>query len=868
MFGLACALPTAAAAGPATPAERTKGKRVRAERVDRGPRIDGRLDDAVWKRAEFVGDFAEKTPVEGAKPTRRTEVAILYDAKALYVGARMQADGPADVRAIMTRRDDSGSAERIIVSFDTFRDRRTAYSFALTAAGVRVDWIHTSDSEGARDHSWDPVWQGRVHVDDTGWSAEMKIPFSQLRFPSRTEQIWGVNFNRYMPQSNEDVFWVVVPKDQTAWSSYFGELVGISDIEPSRRLEIMPYVAADLTQTSASLVDPDDPFASELAPGARAGVDLKMGLGPSLTLDATINPDFGQVEADPAVVNLSAFESVFSERRPFFTEGSQLFAGSGPVYFYSRRIGQAPRGSVDGDFTDIPTSTPILGAAKVTGRLQSGLSVGALSAVTGKAHAETYDLGEDRRERVAIEPLTGYGVLRLQQEVGREASVVGVTLTGVRRHLDETVLADSRARQAYTGGLDWDLRFGGNAYLVSGYAGFSAIGGREAAIAALQESSAHYFQRPDQDHVDLDLDRNWLRGLSSSLTLSKQTGSWIGHLFGRAETPGFDLNDVGQLYSGDELSLGGSLRYRDVTPGQVLRYWDFGTSLWEEWNFGGVRRPGSVSTSGGVEWTNFWGTGFVVDYALPGLDDWATRGGPLMERGQGWGFGVNGRGNYNARTYWTGHIYVSRSETDSSGFEVYGGLVLHPSDRWKLTVSPHLRSFTTHRQYIDTIAGAVPDTFGQRYIFAQVDRSELAAQVRFEYAFTPTLSLSFYGEPFAASGEFSGYGELPAPRSQTLRVYGTDGTTIAETEDGLRVTDGAEVFDIEPPDFTFLSLRSTCVVRWEFLPGSVLYAVWQQNRAEDLSLGSRAGPGDFADTFGAPGSHIFAVKVSYWWSLD
>jgi hypothetical protein len=357
-------------------------KSARAVRAEPAPEIDGVLDDPVWQGAVWIDDFAQSEPFEGAPPSRRTEVAFAYDDRTLYVGARMFADGPADVEAVMTRRDDAGNAERIIVSFDTFADRRTAYSFAVTAAGVRVDWFHPDDNAHRRDASFDPVWQARTQVGPTGWTAEMRIPFSQLRFPAGEQQTWGVNINRYMPQDREDVFWTLVPRNAIGWSSYFGELQGLERVATPRRLELLPYLAGDATLTSASLLDPDDPFADRLDFGVRAGGDLKLGLGSSLTLDATVNPDFGQVEADPAEVNLSAFETSFAERRPFFTEGAELLAGNGPSYFYSRRIGAPPRGDpgadpradIDGDgqpdidYAAADDFTRILGQAHRPGR--------------------------------------------------------------------------------------------------------------------------------------------------------------------------------------------------------------------------------------------------------------------------------------------------------------------------------------------------------------------------------------------------------------------------------------------------------------------------------------------------------------------
>lgn len=415
-------------------------------RVAQPPTLDGLLDDEAWRQATFTTDLIQKEPDQGLPSTLRTEVAFVYDGDALYVGARMFSDSPADIETVMTRRDESGVAERLIVSLDTWHDRRTAYSFAVTAAGQRVDWFHPVDEEFERDFSFNPVWQARTRLTGEGWVAELRIPFSQLRFNDGDEQVWGLNLNRYIPRRNEDDFWVVVPRHVTGWSSWFGDLTGVRGVRPSRRLELLPYVAGDWQVNSGRNPRAGTPFDARRDWAGRVGGDAKVGLGPNLTLDATVNPDFGQLEADPAVVNLTAFETVFDERRPFFTEGSPLFTGSGPTYFYSRRIGASPRllGDLKGqrDFVEAPRASTLWGAGKLTGRLASGLSLGALAAVTGHSFADVYDFDTAEEGRVKLEPFTGFGVVRVQQELGG-GSVVGAMLTGVNRAL--TPLGRGRA---------------------------------------------------------------------------------------------------------------------------------------------------------------------------------------------------------------------------------------------------------------------------------------------------------------------------------------------------------------------------------------------------------------------------------------
>ncbi|HUH01428.1 MAG TPA: DUF5916 domain-containing protein [Kofleriaceae bacterium] len=854
--------PTRAAPAPATT---TAGKIAHAARAASGPTIDGVLDDGVWQHASFVSDFNQLEPVENGPPSRRTEVAFAYDDDALYVAARMFTGGPDDVQAVMTRRDETGAAERIIISLDTFNDRRTAYSFAVTAAGVRADWLHPDDSAYSRDHSFDPVWEAAVGRGTDRWTAEMRIPFSQLRFRDAPELRWGLNINRYLPNRNEDIFWIVVPKGETAWSSRFGVLDGIAHLRPARRIELLPYAAGDLTMTSASLIDVNDPFARERALGVRAGLDARIGLGPSLTLALTVNPDFGQVEADPAVVNLTAFESTFDERRPFFVEGAQL---SSSRFYYTRRIGAPPRGRVEADYAELPSATRILGAAKLTGRLPSRLSIGMLSALTQRTRADTYDLATSTVGSIPVEPLTTYNVARVEQELGANSSKVGASVTGVYRDLESGgVLADQFTRWATTGGLDWNLRFDRARYELSGTAGYSAIGGDPAALAAIQRNSTHYFQRPDQDHVRVDPSRDTMLGWSAQLGGARRSGPWRWNAIGFAESPGYEINDLGLLLSGDD--LGGYLgaRYYVTAPTRLFHAWDVGVNAGQEWNFGGARDPSTASVSGGVTLPSFWRINTSGYVGFPGVADGLTRGGPLAGIGWSTGGGMSVSSASTARTRWSGAVDGVASETGVTGMTVSTGITVIPIDRLQLSISAGYLARTDNRQYVTTVEGAGgASTFGARYLFAEVERRELRVQTRLQVAFTPDLSLSGYAEPFTSSGRFSGFGELPAPRSRGLRVYGQDGTSIAETMDGYAISDGADAFAIGNPDFNVLSLRSTVVVRWELLPGSTLFAVWQQDRGDLLVDGSRAGLATLGDGFTRAGRHTLALKLSYWWS--
>jgi len=853
---------------------------VAAVRVEQPPELDGALDDAAWRQASFTTDLIQKEPDQGRPATLRTEVAFVYDADALYVGARMFSDSPADIETVMTRRDDSGVAERLIISLDTWQDRRTAYSFAVTAAGQRVDWFHPTDNEYDRDFSFNPVWQARTRLTGAGWVAEVRIPFSQLRFTNVDAQVWGLNLNRYVPRRNEDDFWVPVPRHVTGWASWFGELTGIRGVRPSRRLEVLPYVAGDWLVNSGRNPRAGTPYDERRDWGGRVGGDVKLGLGPNFTLDGTVNPDFGQVEADPAVVNLSAFETFFEERRPFFTEGSQLFTtGPGPEWFYSRRIGAAPRLLNDlrgqRDFVEAPRASTLWGAGKLTGRMASGLSLGGLVAVTGDSFADIYDFDTTESGQVKLEPFTGYGVVRVQQELGGGASVVGFTTTGVHRGISperpggSDSLAFNLPQQAYTAAADATFRLGeGGQYEATAYAGGSHVRGTREAMLRLQRSSARYYQRPDQMYVRVNPEATSLSGYTAGATLSRVSGKhWLWSMGGYLESPGFDINDVGRLETSDDVSANASLAYRDTEPGAWLRGFEARVGVANNWNFGGVRQSTSVFLELEGTLPNFWSGSLFTSYSPRSLSDTLTRGGPLMQQGQGVDFTFNLDNAYSETTRWNLNASTWRYETGSRGFSVGGRLSVQPLTRLRLSVEPGLSRFTVEPQYVASVEGGRAETFGQRYVFGAVARRELYTRLRADLFLTPELSVELYAEPFASSGRYSRFGELSRARSRTLLRYGDENVTREEDRVWL-VDEAGTSFQVPDPDFNLRSLRSNLVVRWEFRPGSTLFFVWQQDRANEEAQGQALEPSALGNSFTAPGAHTFALKLSWWLPVD
>jgi hypothetical protein len=828
--------------------------------TDGSIRLDGRLDEDAWQLAVPAEGFVQRDPEEGRPARNATEVRFIYDGHALYVGARMSG---ARLQAPLGRRDSHAQADHVLVSLDTFHDRRTAYAFGVTAAGVRLDRFNTLDSESEADQGFDPVWEARVSIEGGGWTAEMKIPFSQLRFSRADEQTWGLNIQRFVPTANEQSYWVLVPKTETGWSSRFGVLSGIRGVKPSRRIETWPYAAAQVQKSSAP--DLDDPFAEALSSVGRLGLDAKMGLGPNLTLEATVNPDFGQVEADAAEVNLTAFETYFPEKRPFFTEGGRLLEGEGPGYYYSRRIGAAPQVSPDTAYSEQPAMSTILAAAKLTGRLPSGTSIGALAALTDDEWASTFDPASGAFAQTRVAPLTGWGVVRAQREIGASASTVGLVGTGVWRSLgSDQALSAELNRSAFSGGADWNLRFRGGKYAVRGHLGASRVDGAPEAIAKVQQTSARYFQRPDVGYVRFDPGRTSLVGWSGMIEAAKEGGShWLGFLRAASQSPGFELNDMGRLRQTDERFVEAQVRYRETKPKGIVQGWSVGAFGGLSWNFGNDLQDAAVYLSAQVTWANFWRTVAISRFEGRSQDQRLTRGGPSMGVGRQRNGFATFSGNPASRVQWSASLGYQWSEEGLRGWDTGPTLSIRPGQRWSLGVTPYFISVKDPRQFVSTIEGGSAETYGTRYVFGTIDREILSVQVRFGLTLKPDLDLDVYAEPFADSGRYLAFGELLAPRSRDLRMYGTGGTAISRQPDGsYAVQDGTTGFTLPSQDYRVLSFRSNVVLRWEWRRGSTLYVVWQRSRGTASSVADPIRGSDLVSSFSAPGDDVFLVKAS------
>ncbi len=867
--------PEPAGAGQSSAVAQTSPGRnqARAVRVASAAiRLDGRVDEAAWQTADPVTDLLQAEPVEGAAPTDRTDVRFAYDESSLWIGARLFS--AQAVQAPMSRRDDGQQAEYLQIELDTYLDRRTAYMFGVTASGVRLDHFHPTDNEDDTDGEFDPVWEARTVVTNDGWTAELRIPFSQLRFNDQASRVWGLNIKRWRPDLNEEDYWVVVARTQRGWASRFGDLHGIDDVRPRTRLELLPYVSGSSNIPADR--DPNDPFDDGVNLSGRVGADVKVGLGSNLTLEATINPDFGQIEADPAEVNLSVFETTFSERRPFFIEGNNVLEAGTGNYYYSRRIGARPTGAASGTYVDYPETATILGAVKMTGRLRSGTSVGVLGAVTAEEFARTSTGGVE--STVAVAPSSSWAVGRVIQEIGDQGSTLGAHVTLVHRNLDAAApLAATQNRNAITTGVDTRLRFKDRTYEASFNVGLTFLDGEPGAIARVQRASGHYFQRLDQPTIRYDPTRRRLGGAQIQGSFNKIAGRhWLWGYQVMIESPEFDPLDFGRLNYAGDVSGGPRVTYRETRPGRYFRaysiqfnwspYWYFDTDL-------GLRY--SVSNNNSVTFRNFWVGSLNFTRFSRGLDTQLTRGGPSMGTPSGFNYSASLRNSAGSTTRWSGNASFRSNELGDGTSSIRGSVSARPAPSVQFSFEPEysIESGTNgafmgaiNRQYLSTRGGGRPETYDRRYIYGVVDRTTLSAQFRFSYVFKPDVTLDVYAEPFAASGTYSDYGELATSRGRQLRIYGTaDGTTITPLpEGGHLVTDGSDTFGLPNYDFNVRSYRGNVVLRWEWRPGSTAFVVWQQNRSSSVPDGQHVGLGDLFGSLSAPGDNIFAIKTTFW----
>jgi hypothetical protein len=823
---------TATAPPPSTRAAVTTATAARASSA---PTIDGSDSDAAWAKAQPITEFRTFEPVDDGDPRYKTEARVVNDASNLYVLVRAFDPHPDSIISLLSRRDVKTQSDQIKIMVDSYHDRRTGYEFAVNPAGVKRDYYLYDDTR--EDASWDAVWDVATKIDSLGWVAEFRIPLSQLRYPKLATNTFGLMIMRDLARTNERFSWPAYRRQRPGVASQFGEISGLEGLGSPRRLELVPYaITKNVTTRDAN------GFGRKQQQSA--GADLKYGLSSNLTLDATVNPDFGQVEADPAVLNLSAFESFFEERRPFFIEGTGIFQfdPNSVQLFYPRRIGRAPQlgGLVQDPNVLVPGSSTILGAAKVTGRLSSGTSLGLMTAMTQKETVGS----------TVVEPQTEYGVARLSHDFRKGESGIGLMLTQVVRHLNESTEPYLRSN-ATVGGLDLRHRFADGKYSASSSIAFSSVAGTAAAIARTQRSGVHLFQRPDS-HLDYDPDRTSLAGTALAGRLDKVDGIVRGGLSYQRVSPGFEANDIGFLSQADQQNVFGFLSVRTPQPKSFYRRASAQLNLFSQYNAAGMPTARTPELDADVTFKNSSSFSIAMwrDNTGAVYCDRCARGGPALRLSPSASVLVNWASDPRTTLQKQfAAIYTTADEGRSQLWRVRPYVILRAASNMSVELGGRYQRNRDNTQWYGNTgsAGAV-DT---HYLFAHLDQHLLSFQSRFSYTASPTLSLQFYGEPFVTTGKYTKVRELDSPRASD---YGKRFKQYQLGEDA--------------GGFNEKEFHSNMVLRWEYRPGSSLFVVWSQGRLQDdRHLGNFAPGRDYNDLFSARPDNTLLIKASYWFSL-
>ena len=852
--------------------------------------LDGKLDETVWSTPGPATGFRQQQPRDG-EPAQRTEVRFAFDDGALYVGARMfDSLGAAGVRAQLTRRDQAVESDYIQLVFDTYHDHAGRTVLQVNPSGVKYDAGQASPNA---DPAWDPVWEVRTRVDSAGWTAEMRIPWSQLRFSGADEQTWGLQIWRYVQRLNEQSMWSYWGRQESGGPARFGHLAGIRIGKRPRGLEVMPYALARAAYVTPT--QPGSPFQSDQAYDTRVGADVRALLGGNLTLTATINPDFGQVEQDPAQVNLSAFESYFSEKRPFFVEGSGLlsFGGlncfncsnaSGMSLFYSRRIGRSPQGGLPGGYaySDVPPNARLLGAAKLTGRTNGGWQIGALEAVTAREVGRVRALDGTGQE-VAVEPMTNYLMGRVRRTTAGGNRTWGLMATSViRRFGDDDALCTQLPGHAEALGADWNLYWKNQTYRLMGNVAFSNVMGDSTSIWRLQRSSARYFQRPDrQDGGNglfsdaYDPSATSLRGFGGYLRMSKESGPWMWESQVNYRSPGFEVNDMAFLTQADYVWLNANLVRRFTEPTRHYRNIWLSVGGQQQYNFDGQMNDFQLHQYSEVQFPNYWTAGVYAHVRPEVYSDRATRGGAVVRRAASWFVGPSFSTDGRQRLVFSLNPGFGGVADGGRFVESRASIRYKPTSSVQLSFGPSYNYSLSKAQYVTRFDDPLAtEFFGQRALFAVLEQTVLSLDTRLNWTFSPELSLELFAQPFVASGDYRDFKEFVRPRSTEMRSFTDAQVSVSQRgENGLPTqyrldTDGDPAVDqnfrFYNGDFNVRSLRGNAVLRWEYRPGSTLFFVWQQNRSGNEAYGDFAWRRDTGAIFNARPDNVFVIKATYW----
>ena len=830
------------------------------------PEVDGWLNDESWNAVPWEGDFQMYEPYDDRPPTQQTQFKVIYDADHIYVGIRAYDTAPDSIIQRLTRRDEI-DGDMVAFVFDSYHDLQTGFTFIVSASGSKADFYLTDDGSD-QDITWDAIWWAKTQIDDQGWTAEIKIPFTQLRFDKNSGGTWGFQVSREIYRISEQSFWQPMSKEAPGFVHLFGQINGLENINPKKQAEITPYMVAGSEWFEK---EPENPYRADgYKRRLTGGVDAKIGITNNFTLDLTVNPDFGQVEADPSQVNLTAFETFFEEQRPFFIEGKNIFdynlAMFGPNnLFYSRRIGRRPQHFPEmdeGEYADIPQATKILGAAKITGKTKNGLSVGIMESLTA---SETATIKNGNERSVTVEPLTNYFASRISKEFNKGNTILGGMITSTNRFTEEEHL-DYLHTSALTGGIDFQQYFSDRSYSISFSAYGSQVNGSEEALTRTQRSPVHYFQRPDANYLTLDSTLTSLSGYGANLSFSKQSGRFNFGGILNLNSPGLELNDLGFLNMTDEVIQVLWTGYSFNEPFGIIRSAHLSMNQYNMLDFGGVRQMSGFNISGRTQFMNLWNAMFHWDIDTDLISNSFLRGGPSMKIPGGSSVSLSVSTNSRKKLSFEldGSLYKGREES-SSRYGIDLDITYKPISNLSLSLYPDYSIRKNQLQYVSQ------EDLGTeyRYIYGSIDQKTFSLSARIDLVLSPELTIQFWGQPFIASGDFSDFKYITNPKaeqfSDRFHTYNSEEISYDDPSSTYRVSeeDTGLTYEFGNPDFNVKEFLSNLVFRWEYRPGSYLYLVWSQTRSGYDPWGYFNFGDDFMDMWDSHPTNVLMMKLSY-----
>ena len=843
------------------------------------PEIDGLLNDKTWDQVLWAEDFTVHTPNNGELPKRQTKFKMLYDEQNVFFAFRCFHEDPEKIENRLARRDNF-PGDWVELNIDSYFDKSTAFSFTISVSGVKGDEFITGNGNNW-DSNWNPIWYAKTNIDDEGWTAEVKIPLSQLRFGYKAEHVWGFNVTRRDFSADERSTWQWVPQNLSGWVSNFAEIKGIKGIKPTKQLEIQPFVVSSLRTSEKQ---EGNPFEDGTRTSFTAGLDGKFGLTSDLTLDFTINPDFGQVEADPSALTLDGFQIFFGERRPFFVENANLFEfqlaqleAGGPFgndnLFYSRRIGSRPSGfflTPPGTYADVPDFTTILGAAKVSGKTKDGWSISLLESITAEELAHTDNAGQKSSE--IVEPLTNYFVAGLSKDFRNGATRLGGKLTGVHRRLDGTGLEDQFHKEAVTGGIDFFHSWKGREWQIKANYIFSNVEGTKTKITDTQKSFEHYYQRPDAEHLTLDEDRTNLSGSGGTFSIGNYGGSDnISFQSGVTwRSPGVDLNDIGFLNTADEINHVTWAGYHFPKPFSIFRSLRINLNHYQRWTTGGEYIYNAANTNIHSQFKSSWSISTGGTFEFKDSSSKSLFGGPMLKRSPGFYTWFNLESDQRKKVTFNFNINGGKATGKDSGAVSGSGanisVAAQPNDRIRISLSP---GYNVNNRVIQNVSSVVFN--GEtKYITGTVRQETFSMSMRVNYSITPDLTIQYWGQPFISKGNYKDFKYITDPfapvYTERFELYDDNQLTYSD-EDLIYSIDhdrnGSVDYTFRNPDFNFLQFRSNFVLRWEYKPGSEFFLVWTQSTTNFGDPMKSLFPSLSDDLFGSSFDNIFLMKFTY-----